>query len=36
MRASSGFATLVDERGLDGMLISRIANKRYFSGLRLT
>jgi len=27
--------TLVDEHGLDGMLISRIANKRYFSGLRL-
>ena len=26
---------LLDERGLDGMLISRIANKRYFSGLRL-
>ena len=27
--------TLVDERGLDGMLISRIAHKRYFSGLRM-
>jgi Xaa-Pro aminopeptidase len=26
---------LLDERELDGMLISRIANKRYFSGLRL-
>jgi Xaa-Pro aminopeptidase len=26
---------LLDEHGLDGMLISRIANKRYFSGLRL-
>jgi Xaa-Pro aminopeptidase len=27
--------TILDERELDGMLISRIANKRYFSGLRL-
>ena len=27
--------SLLDERELDGMLISRIANKRYFSGLRL-
>ncbi len=27
--------SLLDEHGLDGMLISRIANKRYFSGLRL-
>jgi Xaa-Pro aminopeptidase len=26
---------LLDERELDGMLISRVANKRYFSGLRL-
>ena len=26
---------VLDERELDGMLISRIANKRYFSGLRL-
>ena len=26
---------ILDERELDGMLISRIANKRYFSGLRL-
>jgi Xaa-Pro aminopeptidase len=26
---------LVEEHALDGMLISRIANKRYFSGLRL-
>jgi Xaa-Pro aminopeptidase len=26
---------LLDEHALDGMLISRIANKRYFSGLRL-
>jgi Xaa-Pro aminopeptidase len=27
--------SILDERELDGMLISRIANKRYFSGLRL-
>jgi Xaa-Pro aminopeptidase len=27
--------SILDERQLDGMLISRIANKRYFSGLRL-
>ena len=26
---------LLDQRELDGMLISRVANKRYFSGLRL-
>jgi Xaa-Pro aminopeptidase len=26
---------LLDERELDGMLISRVANKRYFSGFRL-
>jgi Xaa-Pro aminopeptidase len=26
---------LLDEHGLDGMLVSRAANKRYFSGLRL-
>ena len=26
---------LLDEHELDGILISRIANKRYFSGLRL-
>jgi Xaa-Pro aminopeptidase len=27
--------SILDERELDGMLISRLANKRYFSGLRL-
>ena len=35
MRASRASASILDERELDGMLISRIANKRYFSGLRL-